>query len=292
MLVLFLVAVLAMMVGCVGLIRLAQGHPVLPMRTHRAPRREVVSARVLGAALLAGALVFVTTRWPVAAVLAAALVVLWPKLVGGGADDRAGVAKIEAVATWTESLRDTAAAASGLEYAIPATLEGAPRLLERPLRNLVHRLAARVPLPQALTMFADEVDDPGADMVVAALSLNARQRAGSLSRVLSALAATTRGELEMRRKVLHERNAVRRQSLQVAGLAVFFAAGQAVFAPGWVQPYATPAGQAILGVLAAAYLGLVVRLRRLAMPEPQPRFLGQPEVITEMASYKPWGVAT
>ena len=92
-------------------------------------------------------------------------------------------------------------------------------------------------------------------MVVAALSLNARQRAGSLSRVLTTLAAHTRAELEVRRKVLLERTAVRRNALQVAGIILVFAAGTALVAPGWVAPYGTPLGQVILVGIAALYLG-------------------------------------
>jgi len=293
MLLAFIVLVAAALVGCVGLVRLARGQDLFPPRppARRAPAvyRAVSRANLrLGSiALGVGAAVAVLTRWPVAAGVAAVVVFLWPRIAGAGSTERGGVAKLEAIAAWTESLRDTAQAASGLEYAIPATLDAAPSLLERPLRNLVHRLAARVPLPEALTLFAEEVDDHGADMVVAALSLNARQRAGSLTRVLTALAANTRAELEVRRKVMLERNAVRRSSQQVAAIILAFAVGTAVVAPGWVAPYGTPMGQAILAGIAALYLALMIRLKALAAPEPQPRFLQQPDVVTEMASYKP-----
>ncbi|WP_157559488.1 type II secretion system F family protein [Nocardioides sp. Soil777] len=289
MMALFLLLVAAALLGCLGLVRLSRGRSLLPRRRITPAARSLPTAdlRLGGIALLAGAVVALLTRWPVAGAVATAVVFLWPKISGSGSTERAGVAKIEAIAAWTESLRDTATAASGLEYAIPATLDGAPPLLERPLRDLVHRLGARVPLPEALVLFADDVDDPGADLVVAALSLNARQRAGSLSRVLTALATSTRSELEQRRTVLHERNSLRRQSQQVAGILLAFAAVTVVVAPGWVAPYGTAVGQVILAAIAAAYLALLVRLRHLAAPEPQPRFLGEPGVVTEMASYKP-----
>jgi tight adherence protein B len=289
---LFVLVVAAFGVGVIGCVRLARGWELCPAGVRawaaRASRRRGFGGgRLLGLAVVVTVLVLAVTRWPVAAVLAGALVALWPRLAGGGAVERRAVAKIEAVAAWTESLRDTAAAASGLEYAIPATLDSAPPLLERPLRALTYRLAARVPLPQALTLFAEEVDDAAADIVVAALSLNARQRAGGLSRVLTALAANTRAELEIRRKVLLERNAVRRQSQQVAVLGLLLAVGQAVLAPDWFAPYGTPVGQGVLAVLVGAYLALAVRLRRLADPEPQPRFLGRADAVLEMASFGP-----
>ena len=105
------------------------------------------------------------------------------------------------------------------------------RLLRAPVRELAARLDGRVPLPEALARFADDVDDPAADMVVAALSLNARQRAGGLDRILTSLAASSRTELEMRRKVELERRALRRQAQRIA-----FAVARLRRPPGGVRP--------------------------------------------------------
>lgn len=242
------------------------------------------SLRAVMVALLAGAGVAVLTRWPVAGVLAAAVVLMWPRLARAGAVEKASVAKVEAIASWTESLRDAAASESALEAALPATVDGAPPLLARPLRNLVNRLELRHPLPTVLARFADEIDDPGADMVVAALVLNAQQRAGSLKRVLTTLAANTRSELEMRRRVLNERNGVRRQSTQVALGILALAGAQAVFLRDWVAPYDTLLGQLILAALAGTYLLLLVRLQRLAAPEAHPRFLSDVDALAQAAT--------
>jgi len=40
--------------------------------------------------------------------------------VGGAAEERRAIARLDALASWTESLRDTIAGAVGLEQAIPA----------------------------------------------------------------------------------------------------------------------------------------------------------------------------
>lgn len=276
MMVAFLGCILVACLGLFGMMRLARGQQMLPTRAAKTrPRTTPLSgtAKTVTLALGAAILVTVLTRWPVAGLMAAAIVVMWPRLARAGAIEKASVAKIEAIAGWTESLRDAAASESGLEQALPATLDGAPPLLRRPLRNMVNRLEVRTPLPVALTAFADEVDDRSADKVVAALSLTAQQRAGSLKRVLTTLAQNTRSELEMRRKVLNERNGVRRQSSQVA-LGILALAGlQALFLHDWVEPYDTVVGQGILAILAAVYLLLLIRLQRLAAPEPQPRFL-------------------
>ena len=232
---LFVACVLAVCLGIIGVIRTARGKNLLPARVTTARRKVVESqqtSRSITIALIVGVVVGILTRWPVAGLMAVAVVILWPKLARSGAVEKHSVAKIEAIANWTESLRDAAAAESGLEQALPATLDGAPMLLRRPLRNLVNALDLRTPLPVALADFADEVDHRGADKVVIALSQTAEQRAGSLKRVLTTLAANTRAELEMRRKVLTERNGVRRQSNQVVLGMLALAGLQAEF----VQP--------------------------------------------------------
>jgi tight adherence protein B len=286
----FLLCVLVACLGLIGMARLARGKDLFPPRP--APRRKVAAptgtARNIMIALIVGVAATALTRWPVAGIMAAALVVMWPKLARAGAIEKANVAKVEAIASWTESLRDAAASESALESAIPATLDGAPMLLARPLRNLVNRLELRHPLPTALARFADEINDPGADMVVAALALNAQQRAGSLKRVLTTLASNTRAELEMRRKVLSERNGVRRQSNQVALGILALAGVQAVFLRDWVAPYGSPAGQLILAVLAGVYLALLVRAQRLAAPEPHPRFLSDVDALGQAARGVSW----
>ncbi|GAA4127786.1 type II secretion system F family protein [Nocardioides fonticola] len=284
---LFLACVMALCLGVIGVIRTAQGKSLVPARAVTS-RRKVAdypqTARSVTVAVIVGVAVGILTRWPVAGLMAVAIVLLWPKLARSGAIEKTSVAKIEAIANWTESLRDAAAAESGLEQALPATLEGAPMLLRRPLRNLVNALDLRTPLPIALAAFADEVDHRGADKVVIALSQTAEQRAGSLKRVLTTLASNTRAELEMRRKVLTERNGVRRQSNQVVLGMLALAGLQAVFLRGWVEPYSTLYGQGLLAVLAGTYVALLVRLQRLAAPEPQPRFLSGAEALMGGAS--------
>ena len=282
----FLVATAAAALGLMAILRLARGHDALP-KVALAAAIGRGRARQVGVAAAVGLAALVLTRWPLAGVAAAVIVVLWPRLFGGGAVGRRQLEKIEALAAWTESLRDTATAAAGLEQAIPATVPAAHALLRGPVRELAARLDGRVPLPEALARFADDVDDPAADMVVAALSLNARQRAGGLERILTALAASSRTELEMRRRVELERRALRRQAQRIAFAVVGFVALQAVFARGWVEPYSTALGQLVLAILTAIFLGSFIRMRSLSNSEAESRFLTSPDAVTEIASYKP-----
>lgn len=282
----FLVAVAAASLGLLAVVRLSRGMSALPSIQLRSSLHRRTT-RQLGAALVAGLVALLITRWALAGVAATAIVLLWPRLFGGGRAGRRQLEKIEALAAWTESLRDTATAAAGLEQAIPATVGAAQALLRAPVRDLAARLNGRVPLPEALARFADDVDDPAADMVVAALSLNARQRAGGLERILTSLAASSRTELEMRRKVEHERRALRRQAQRIAFAVLGFIALQALFARGWVEPYSKPLGQLVLLILAAIFLGAFVRMRSLSNSDVESRFLTSSRDITEIASYKP-----
>lgn len=283
----FLTAVACTTVGLLALLRLARGRPVLEWPLTAPIVIASDRLRQIGIAAAAGVIVSVFTRWPLAGAAATVLTYLWPRLFGGAALGRRQLAKIEAIAAWTESLRDTATAAAGLEQAIPATVAAAHPLLRSPVRELAARLDGRVPLPEALARFADDVDDPAADMVVAALSLNARQRAGGLDRILTALAASSRAELEMRRKVELERRALRRQAQRIALAVAGFAALQATFARGWIAPYSTPVGQLVLAALVAAFVGAFARMKSLAASEPELRFLTASD-ITEIASYRPF----
>ena len=76
-------------------------------------------ARRVGAALIAGVLTLIVTRWAVGAGTACALVMAWHRLFGGAALERRQLAYLEALVMWTESLRDILAGDGDLEEAIP-----------------------------------------------------------------------------------------------------------------------------------------------------------------------------
>jgi len=255
------------------------GLPPRPARPgrRRDPRRtlDALSTRAAVAAV-AGGLVLVVTGWPVAAAGAVLLVLAWRGLAGGAAEERLAMRRLEALAAWTESLRDTIAGAAGLEQAIPASVRAAAPTLRPHLRALVDRLHTRMPLPEALREFADELDDTSADLVVAALILNARLRGPGLREVLSALAASAREELDVRRKVEAERRATRRSVQIVVGAALLFAALLVLFNPSYVSEYDGLLGQAVLVVVAALFGAGFAWMRRLARFDKPARLLAGP----------------
>ncbi|MGH9918187.1 MAG: type II secretion system F family protein, partial [Nitrososphaerales archaeon] len=138
-------------------------------------------------ALAVAALLLVTTRWPVAALLGAIVAFFAPMMLGRTS---AAVAteQIEAIAVWTELLRDTLAASAGLGEAIMATAPVAPLPIRDKVVKLADRLASGVSMASSLRLFADEVNDPSCDMVACALLLAAAARTQKLADLLSSLA--------------------------------------------------------------------------------------------------------
>lgn len=234
--------------------------------------RDRVGRRAL-VAVAVGLGVLVGTRWPVAAVAAAALVVGWPALFGGASAERLATARVEGLASWTESLRDTIAGAVGLEQAIPATVAAASPAIQPQLRMLVDRLRVRVPLPVALQRLADEIDDPSADLVVAALILNARLRGPGLRQVLTSLSEAARAEVDMRQRVAAGRSSTRRSAQIVMGFSIAVMGGLTVANRAYVEPYGTPTGQLVLAAVVLCFAGGFAWMKRLSGIDMPSRFL-------------------
>ncbi|TCN37984.1 Flp pilus assembly protein TadB [Kribbella orskensis] len=227
----------------------------------------------LGTGLGVGLVVLVVTRWLVLAAALGLLAALADRFFGGTGEERRAIERLEALATWTEALRDTIAGAVGLEQAIPATAVNAAPAIKPGLNLLVDRLRIREPLPSALMRFADDLDDPSADLIVAALVLNARLRGPGLREVLSALADSAREELDVRRKVAAERRSTRRSVQVVVAITLLVAAALILFNPTYVAPYTSFIGQFVLFIVIALYAVGLVWLRKLAKIEVPDRFL-------------------
>jgi Flp pilus assembly protein TadB len=224
--------------------------------------REVFGIRGAVAAGF-GIVALVATGWVVAGVGIAALAFSWRGLTGAAGERRA-LARLEGLATWAESLRDTIAGAVGLEQAIPASMRVAAPSLSAPVARLVDRMHTRVPLPDALRRFADDLDDPSADLIIAALIINSRLRGPGLRDLLGSLALSVREELDVRRKVTAERRSTRRSVQIVVLVSVGLALLLAVLDHKFLIPYDSAFGQAVLIVVACLYAAGILWLRRLA----------------------------
>jgi Flp pilus assembly protein TadB len=276
-----LLGIVAGAVGGGGIFRLAvavRGLPARPKsaRATRLERGLRDMAGVRGAtALVLGALTLLATRWVVAGIGVALLALGWRSL-GGAASERKAIARLEGLAAWTESLRDTIAGAVGLEQAIPSSLRAAAPSLQEPLARLVDRLHTRTPMPEALRRFADDLDDPGADLIIAALIINSRLRGPGLRDLLGGLSTSVREELDMRRKINADRRATRRSVQIVVIVAVAVALLLGVFNHSYVEIYDAPLGQVVLLVVAGFYAAGFFWLRKLARFDAPERLLSEP----------------
>lgn len=249
--------------------------PRLPGRlsTVVASLRSPAASGRFGAGIVAGVITVLVTRWPVAAIGVAALVVAWPVMFGGARAERTQIDRLEALVMWTEALRDTVTARASLEQAIPATAVHAPVPIRPALVRLVGRLRARVPLDAALLALSEELDDASADKVIGALVLNTRQRGSGLATVLGALARSGREELDQRRRITAGRASMRRSVQLVVAITVAFAVLLATFSRSYVAPYSSVGGQVALAVVVGLFAASFVWLRRLAGGEPATPFL-------------------
>jgi tight adherence protein B len=247
----------------------------------RPPRSPITPARrqafVVRLALGTGAaiVVLLATRWVVGAVLAGALGAGGPTLFGGGAQRARAIARIEAIAAWTEMLRDVTAAGAGLQEALAATAPVAPA----PIRTEAQALAVRLErdrLVPALLGFADAVADPMADLVVAALVTAATEQTRRLSDLLGTLAQAIRDQAAMRLRVEAGRARTRATAKAVAAIALAAAVGFVVFDRGFLRPYDTALGQVVIGLIGACFAGAFWLLARMGRPATPPRLLPAP----------------
>ncbi len=210
-------------------------------------------------------LALLVTGWIAAAVYAAVGAFLLPTFVLAKRRRRAAVARIEAIATWTESLRDTMAASAGLQQALQTSARVAPAPIRTEVRDLVVRLQHQS-VSESLRRFAADVKHPLADMVVASLILATTRHAGSLQNVLGVTAKAARDTAAMWRQV----EAGRTRMYSQARMAGWVTAGMMAFLVftrrELLSPYDSVVGQIVLFVVLGVFVGGNFWIYRLAKP--------------------------
>jgi Flp pilus assembly protein TadB len=181
---------------------------------------------------------------------------------------------VEALAVWTEQLRDTMAGARGLEQALTATATTAPI----PLRPAVQRMSSRLgmmPLPRALRGMATDIDHPLADFVTAALIVAAENHVRDLVNLLSHLSACCRDDVRMRTRVWVARARIR-SAVRIIGVVIAaFVSGLVVFQREYLRPYVTPSGSVVLLVVFVLFATSLVLLSRLGRFDAPSRFIAR-----------------
>jgi tight adherence protein B len=236
--------------------------------------RRRVSATPAFAGLLTGLGVLAVSGWVLAAAVVGVLVgwaVLRRRSRARGHD--VGAERVEALASWVENVRDVLQAAGQPIGAIGATTGTCPMVLRTQVRALYARLSAGQPAEVVFRRFADELDDPLADLVAVGL-LIAVSRGAQTEQVLSALAEQARHQADRRRIVEAERAPMRREVQLVSIVMCALLAGMFVFArDSYLDAYDTASGQVFLGVILCGYAALLVRVGRLSQYPRPSRFL-------------------
>ncbi len=240
---------------------------------HHSRQPPAVLARRAGLALAAAVIAGLATGWPAGTVLAGLAAWAAPSVLGRDKEAAAAVARIEAIAGWTEMLRDTTSAAAGLEQAIAATAPLAPEAIRPQVTALAGRLAAGERLDGALREFAAQVADPLADLVVAALIHAAAHHARRLGELLGSLAASARAPASMRLRVEAGRASLRTSARMITTVTAVMAAGLVLLYRGYRAPYDSAAGQLVLLLVGAIFTAGFTLLRRMARPQQPARIL-------------------
>ena len=275
-----LAALLGLGVG-VGLLLLIVGwRGVDPARPHRvqlrrrqdAPRDQRQVLRI-GLAVVIGLLTGLATGWAVGAALAGLACWALPRVLGRDPEHARRVARIEAVATWTEMLRDTLSAAAGLEQAILATAPLSPPAIRAEITDLAARIENGDRLAPSLRALADHLADPTGDLVIAALVLAAEQQARQLGDLLGSLAQAAREQASMRMRVEAGRARTRTSVRVIVGTTLGFAVAVVLLNRPYLSAYDSPGGQVVLLVIGVLFsLGFAWLVRIARVPEPT-RFL-------------------
>ena len=231
-----------------------------------------VGVRLVGATAI-GVLVFVVSSWVIPGIVVG-LGTFWA--IGGWqrrqrASD-AEIIRLDALASWIENVRDVLMAGEQPVGAITSTVGACPPVIRPHVRRLAAGLGRQEP-DLVFRRFADDLDDPLADLVAAGLSIAIRRGARTVP-VLTALAEQTRQQVDRRRLIEAERAPTRREVQALTLIMASLVIGLLVLGRSeYLDAYDTATGQLFLGSALAGYVALIIRVQRLAaFPRPG-RFL-------------------
>lgn len=248
-------------------------HANVDWSSRRQQVRDTVTS--LGLAIVVGLVTLLVTQWPVAAGLAGVATAVGPRMLGGARARTQAIERTEAIASWAESVRDTMAAAAGLEEAIVATSVAPPAAIAPEVRALARRLRHQR-LTDALESFGAELDHPSADLVVAALTIAARMEAADLGGLLARLAVSIRDDATMRVKVEVSRQRLRTSAKIILGTVAATVVMLLVLNRSYLDAYDSVVGQLVLAVVAGIFLTgswLMARMSEVDLPD---RFVPRP----------------
>lgn len=179
---------------------------------------------------------------------------------------------VDAIAVWTENLRDALSTAAGIEHAVLSTADHAPAALAGHVDVLVSSVRYRG-MEEALREFADGLSNPTSDFVVTALVLSLNHHTRNLPALLTHLSECARSESDLYTRMWVSRARSRTAVRIITWSVVAFSAGLGALNPVYLSPFASRGG-----VVALVFVGLcfalgLVWLRAMTTLDPPPRFL-------------------
>lgn len=221
--------------------------------------------------LLVGLVGYAATGWLIWWAIGPLMVFLLPRLL---ADPPAPtIDQLGALDRWVHLIIGALPTGQSVADAIRTSRRGAPALLAGPIDQVVRRLDQRWSVRDALQEMADGLATPEADAVIAALGLAAHRGGTGAGFTLEALSSSIQRTLAALREIETERAKPRIVVRQVTVITLATLVAALIFGGDFFAPYATPLGQALLGVLIAAYLGALAMMRRLTRPRIRDRIL-------------------
>jgi tight adherence protein B len=224
-------------------------------------------ARAAAGAMILG----LPTRWPVAFIGGGLIGWYVMDVFGGEANRRRNIDRTEAIASWTEMLRDTIGSAHGLEETIIASARVAPEPIAAEVIHLATRLEHQ-PLDESLRQFADELSHPTGDLVVAALLLAAHGSTRDLGQLLGTLAVAARDEAGMHLRIDAARARMRTAIRVIALSTVATAVVLALINRSYLNVYGDTSGQLMLILISAIWGASLYWLNGMSRFEQPERF--------------------
>jgi len=244
----------------------AAGDPRRPSGIRFTREHVIRLAVAMAVAALAGLL----TRWPVGAILAGIGAYALPIALGTNKKAARDLARTEAVAVWTEMLRDNLSGASGLEQSILVTAPYAPAAIKDEIDDLAAAVRLGHRLPIALAELRARLNDRTGRLVVRALIQASTRQSRQLADLLTELATRARARATLRLKIAPGHAKIRTNARVITAFTIVMAVGLILFNPTFLAPYRSLAGQLTLvvvgAIFAVGFLG-IARLARIGVTE-------------------------
>ncbi len=219
-----------------------------------------------------GLLAWAATGWPALGLAACGAAVGLPAMLGADRRAKEAIDRVEAVQEWARRVADILAIGVGLEQALAGAARSAPASIRVQTATLAARIAAGAGTEPSLRQFADELADPSADLVVAALILASRRRGPGVAAALTGIADSAAEEVAARRRIEADRAKPRATARAVTLITVGIIT-LGLLNSDYTAPYGGPVGQIVLAGTLGFFAAALWWMHRMTVGVELPRIL-------------------